>query len=337
MLSISQIANGWAESWFRLMVAILWQSAILVAVAALIASWLRRSSPVVRNWLWQIVAIKLLLMPFWTLAVPMPNWSLSARSLPAATSLETQSPALPADFPLALSGTESTGTAQPPAQPVPQPMLAAMRQVSWQWWLLFGWCVVVVAQFAVVGRQHLMLRRLLRAAAPAREPLRALIADLAAQIGLRRVPVAVVSDADCSFFACGAWRPVLVLPQSLLTTLDTGQLRQVLLHELAHVKRFDLIFGWPAEIARRLFFFNPLVYWVANRIRLERELACDQLAMIGSGRGPSDYINTLVHVVAHTSQPVELKTAAISAGLEGGIDMQSSFNEGNVVRKGEIL
>jgi len=211
-----------------------------------------------------------------------------------------------------------------------------MRQVSWQSWLLFAWCIAVVAQFAVVARQHIMLRRLLCAAAPAPEPLRALIADLASQLGLRRVPVAVVSDADCSFFACGAWRPTLVLPTTLLATLDTGQLRQVLLHELAHVKRFDLIFGWPAEIARRLFFFNPLVYWVANRIRLERELACDQLAMLGSGRGPSDYINTLVHVVAQASQPVALKAAAISAGLEGGADRKVKPEDAGVARQGEI-
>jgi len=62
------------------------------------------------------------------------------------------------------------------------------------------------------------------------------------------------------------------------------------------------------------------VHWLAYRVRLERELACDLLAMIRSGPGPGDYIETLVHVVAQASQPTALKTAAISAGLEGGAD-----------------
>ena len=69
--------NGWAEGWLRVMGAVLWQSVVLVALAILVAWWLRRSSPAVRYWLWQIVAIKLLLMPFWTSAVPVPSWENS--------------------------------------------------------------------------------------------------------------------------------------------------------------------------------------------------------------------------------------------------------------------
>ncbi len=66
--------NQWAAIWAELMWAVLWQSTLLIVVVALIARLLRRASPVVRYWLWQIVAIKLLLMPFWTLAIPMPSW-----------------------------------------------------------------------------------------------------------------------------------------------------------------------------------------------------------------------------------------------------------------------
>ena len=67
MLTTILTLNEWAERWLGAMAAILWQSVVLVALAALIAWFLRRSSPVVRYWLWQIVAIKLLLMPFWSL------------------------------------------------------------------------------------------------------------------------------------------------------------------------------------------------------------------------------------------------------------------------------
>ncbi len=214
-----------------------------------------------------------------------------------------------------------------------------VRQVSWQSWLLVGWLLVVTAQCALLARQRVVLRRLLRRARPATGSLHALVGEAAAQLGLRRAPRAVVTDADCSFFACGAWRPVVVLPKDLLASLDGGRLLQVLLHELAHVKRLDLVFGWPVEIARRLLFFHPLVYWLADRVRLERELACDQLAMIHSRRGPGEYIETLVHVVTQASQPPGLKATAIAAAIDGGVDASAALGRpGNgVTEHGDTL
>jgi beta-lactamase regulating signal transducer with metallopeptidase domain len=66
-----------------------------------------------------------------------------------------------------------------------------------------------------------------------------------------------------------------------------------------------------------IYFFNPLVWWAGYRLRLERELACDQLAMAHSGHPPADYAQTLVQVVSHASQQAGVQAAAISAGLTG--------------------
>jgi beta-lactamase regulating signal transducer with metallopeptidase domain len=90
-------------------------------------------------------------------------------------------------------------------------------------------------------------------------------------------------------------------------------LDQVILHELAHVRRRDLIWGWIPELARLAYFFHPLVYWVGNRIRLERELACDQLAMLHSGGSAATYAETLLTVVSQTSEPAALHAAGCSA------------------------
>ena len=64
--------NSLATDWSALMVAVLWQSTILAGIVAVLAWLLRRSSPAVRYWLWQIVAIKILLAPLWTQVVPLP-------------------------------------------------------------------------------------------------------------------------------------------------------------------------------------------------------------------------------------------------------------------------
>jgi beta-lactamase regulating signal transducer with metallopeptidase domain len=312
--------NRWAQGWLAMMAAVLWQSVLLIAVAAIIGLLLRRSSPVVRYWLWQIVAIKLLLMPFWTLAIPFPAWWHGSPPAQAASasptdvrSADAMRPKSPGPMPLAERGGSS-------AEPVPSvsPLREAVAAVGWQSWLLFAWATIVILQIARLAVQRIRLAKLLEKAAPAGAELAGLVAELARHIGLRRAPAALSVAGDCPLFVCGLRKPRLVLPDRLIVSLDDAQRKQVILHELAHIKRRDLAWGWPAEIARMIYFFNPLVYWAAYRLRLERELACDQLAMARSGHPPADYARTLVEVVSHASQPASAQAAAIAAGLEGG-------------------
>jgi beta-lactamase regulating signal transducer with metallopeptidase domain len=144
------------------------------------------------------------------------------------------------------------------------------------------------------------------------------VRDAAARLALPRTPQAVLTDADCSPFVCGIRRPVVVLPRKLAASLGPTELDHVLLHELAHVKRHDLAWGWIGEIARVVYFFHPLMHWICYRARLERELACDALAMSLSGQNVREYMATLVRVVSQSSEPTVFKTAAASAGMDGG-------------------
>jgi beta-lactamase regulating signal transducer with metallopeptidase domain len=310
--------NTWAERWLDAMGAVLWQSTLLVALAALIGWCLRRSSPVVRYWLWQIVAIKLLLMPFWACYVPLPSW---ARGTPVSAPVVLRSAEMPSDNSNVardegpLSRRER---ARVRAGDETQNLLAeSFAAITWQAWLLLAWFAVVVWQFVRLISQRLRLASLLRQAVPLSGELAELVAESARQMGLRRVPAAVSVEGECPLFVCGLWRSQLVLPSRLLASLSGAEQRQVILHELAHIKRHDLIWGWPVEIARIVYFFHPLVYWVAYQLRLERELACDQLAMARSGHPPADYAQTLVQVVSHASVPAPVQAAAISANLAG--------------------
>ncbi len=329
MLTMLQTVNGWAEGWLRVMGAFLWQSALLVALAALVAWWLRRSSPVVRYWLWQIVAIKLLLMPFWTAAVPMPSWAWRtppgqpvAFQPPSELAEGPSRPVLPRRLPMP----QPAGMAAAPQGPSLGELVAA---ISWETWLLSAWLAVILWQLLRLLQQRLRLARLLRQAVATDGELAQLVAELAARLGLRRVPAAVCIGGDCPLFVYGPWRPRLVLPSPLMSSLDPAQRRQVILHELAHVKRHDLLWGWTAEIARMVYFFHPLVWWVGYRLRLERELACDQLAMAHSGHPPADYAQTLVQVVSHASEPAGIQAAAISAELTGNQPSPKSSVEHN--------
>lgn len=142
--------------------------------------------------------------------------------------------------------------------------------------------------------------------------------DLADQLKLAQRPTIVPAKFDGSPFVCGVRSPVLVLPRGVADELDLDQFRQVLAHELAHVRRRDLVWGWIAETARMLYFFHPVAHWVSYRVRLERELACDEIAMHLSGFDAGSYAETLVQVASRASESSLLKAAAnASAGLNG--------------------
>lgn len=317
MLTMILTLNGWAEGWLRVMGAVLWQSAVLVALAILVACWLRRSSPAARYWLWQIVAIKLLLMPFWTSAVPFPSWAQSRP--PRQSAVPKPAEGLGGD-----TGRLAVRNSLPLMdRPDPGPGRQAasfwetFTAITWQAWVLLAWFAVVLLQFVRLLTQRLRLAGVLKQGVPADGELARLVAELAGQVGLRRVPAVVSVAGDCPPFVCGLWRPRLVLSGRLLASLNPAERRHVILHELGHVKRRDLIWGWPIQIARMVYFFHPLVYWVAYQLHLERELVCDQLAMAHSGHPPADYAQTLVQVISHASEPAAVQAAAISAGLTG--------------------
>jgi beta-lactamase regulating signal transducer with metallopeptidase domain len=111
------------------------------------------------------------------------------------------------------------------------------------------------------------------------------------------------------------FRPVLVLPEGLAGALEPDELRQVLLHELAHVKRGDLILDWFPAIARLLFFFHPVAHWAAGRILLERELACDQAAINLSNHDAASYARMLVRVATVAAFPLPAPATANTLGI----------------------
>lgn len=77
----------------------------------------------------------------------------------------------------------------------------------------------------------------------------------------------------------GLFRPVLLLPRGFLTSFTSEELRHVVLHETWHLKRMDVAVSWLLAAAQSIHWFNPLVWFAASRIREERELSCDELAL----------------------------------------------------------
>ncbi|MCA9181995.1 MAG: M56 family metallopeptidase, partial [Planctomycetales bacterium] len=88
--------------------------------------------------------------------------------------------------------------------------------------------------------------------------------------------------------------PVVVLPALWREWLEESR-RLVLLHELAHVKRLDVVHQTVARLACGLFWFHPLVWYALRRLRIERELACDDCVLM-AGEQPSKYAQQLLDI-----------------------------------------
>ena len=87
-------------------------------------------------------------------------------------------------------------------------------------------------------------------------------------------------------------RPMLLLPGGALDHLSSAELRSVVAHELAHVRRRDFAANIVQSIVDRLLFFHPVAWWISARIREEREYCCDDAA-IAVGRDATCFANAL--------------------------------------------
>ena len=96
--------------------------------------------------------------------------------------------------------------------------------------------------------------------------------------------------------AIGFWKRTIVLPAWALRELPANDLNVVLLHELAHLRRWDAWTNLIQKIVRSIFFFHPAVWWIENRLSVEREMACDD-AVLEQTANPHGYATCLVSLL----------------------------------------
>jgi beta-lactamase regulating signal transducer with metallopeptidase domain len=279
---------------------------LLLVVALLVAAALRQSSAALRHLVWGTSLVMLLALPIasllpWRLPVvgftsllpsapppvvqthnrpsdataSIPNPAASAAQLPqaAASSAATSSPAM------TLSITPGT-----------------LRSIVLAIWAIgLVWLVGRLALGAVLLRR--VVRRGTALDAPEwRHPL----LEAADRLSLERLPRLVMSDRLPMPFACGVVNPAIVLPAGAVEW-DDRRRRAVLFHELAHLSRYDLIGNALGQLACAVYWFHPLVWVAARKLRVESERAADDL-VLGVGTRASEYADHLLQIVCRAAR-----------------------------------
>lgn len=142
------------------------------------------------------------------------------------------------------------------------------------------------------------------------------IAEQATRLGLKRVPVVALCPRVSVPVVVGILKPTILLPVALMCGLDPYQLAAILSHEMAHIRRYDLIVNLLQRIVEALFFFHPVTWWMSRRVSIERENCCDDVAADCIGR--LSYAGALLQMaelcMGHESRKVAVLTTLSADG-----------------------
>jgi beta-lactamase regulating signal transducer with metallopeptidase domain len=297
-------------------------AALLAVPVAVMARLCRR--PAVAHALWLLVLIKLLVPVGVRVHVPWPE-SAPAESAAAAeldqdalTALAEGSVAPPArtieDLEADIRALQAT--LGPALEPAEEPASSTDTDVRWSafvggLWLLGSFCWAVWT-----GLNVKRFRRLVCHARRAPSALLREVEALASQLGLRRVPSVYLVSGRISPMVWGLCRtPILLLPARLLRNLNQDQLRGLLLHELAHLRRGDQWVRLVELLAVGLYWWYPLLWWARRELHEAEEQCCDAWVIAMRQGGERDYASALLETVAFLSRtPMPLPVAASGIG-----------------------
>ena len=306
MNSLIETLNVWADHAFRFAWPMLWQSSLLMGTLFALDLLLRRKlRPAVRYALWLVVLVKLLLPP--SLAFPTSaGWWLRPG---------TVAPARPRPTTMVVT------YGAPPAPVLPataMPVLAtpSRPRLSPTAWAMVGAGVVSLGLLAwMLARWHRVAREVSRAAA-APTWLSELLPELRRPVRLR------LTDHPQSPAVCGLFRPVILLPRSLVEQLPAARLRAVVLHELFHIRRGDVWVNCAQALLQIVYWWHPLLWFANARIRRVREEAVDDAVMLALNDDAETYPPTLLEVAK-----LALHRPLASLGLVGILESRSSLRQ----------
>ncbi|MCW3099260.1 MAG: peptidase BlaR1 [Chthonomonadaceae bacterium] len=324
--------------WLPLVINTILQSLFLLAAAAIVLVCTRKASAARRHLISVATLLTLLVAPLLTLVIPAqkPLLRVSEQGLDLQRSpvRPLVSPVAGRETPIAAAGsgfaanpdhsTEPISASPPPSPGVivsteagavaASPDVAPVSFVRFFPWLAALWLTGVLL---VLGRLLLGFGRLRRLArhsnAVLPESLQTRIADLLFDVGFTHplsIVQAALEDSISVAMTWGVWKATLLLPA------DAGEwpeerLRVVILHEIAHIRRYDWLTQMFGQVVCALYWFHPLVWMLNRHVQIEAERACDDAVLLAGVRA-KEYAGHLLEVVKAMQAGRNAPSAAVA-------------------------
>lgn len=281
-----------ADAIVSLLLEVSWRTLVVAALVGVALVIWRVRGGAARHAAWTAVMVAMFLMPAlmaiapeWRLPVSLPTWSTGPDMVSDTRVLVAQPPST-AEVPAAGSGRIAAERTPAPVASLADvaQRVAEQPQAAGNRWLeavVLAWVVGIVAHLVVMVMGWRLTRRLVATATTS-------------EVDPRVYETTAVST-PC---AVGVWRARILVPRVWRTWSRTGR-DAVLTHELAHVRRRDLLVSCIARVNRAVFWFHPLSWWLERRIAAAAEQACDEV-VLRAGQDPQRYAALLVELATVT-------------------------------------
>ncbi len=176
--------------------------------------------------------------------------------------------------------------------------------VFWLPWLVGSWCVGVAVLAIWNGGGWFVVHKLSsHGTNPVNESLHLRMKTLSQRLQISR-PVKLVESMLVEVpMVIGWFRPIILMPASIITTLPADQLDAILAHELAHIRRHDYLVNLFQLLTESLLFYHPVIWLLSRQIRIEREFCCDDIA-IAACSDKTVFVQALAKVESSRPVPV---------------------------------
>ncbi len=180
----------------------------------------------------------------------------------------------------------------------------------WALGIAASWALLTTGRLLVLARNAFKVRGLWKSSRPVE--LTATLQSILTQPGLRNATLCTSQEIDQPC-VIGFFSPRILIPVWLLDSASPSELEQIVLHESAHLRRFDDWTNLAQKLAFACFPLNPVLLWIERRLCAEREIACDE-SVVRATNSPRDYATCLTNLA-------EQRLARRTLGLSGALSL----------------
>lgn len=275
----------------------------------------RKAAASIRHQVWLAVVCLAIVLPFVSYSLPslaiLPNLNFSEQTQSNSSETEfaikvnektlSAEVDLPTRHPAMVIPASSNPSMNEPATLNPATVSTSVDAVSGITtslsllsWVSIVWMFVAVCYFVLPVWSQFKLNQRFHSSAMPDDRSSDILDAIRLQLVIRRNVTLRISPDEIMPMTWGVLRPIVLLPASSVSwTAD--RLSMVLLHELAHVKRFDCLIQWVTTLAKAMYWFHPGIWIADRRLSVEREQACDD-AVVNAGYSGSDYATQLLDI-----------------------------------------